>query len=91
MAEQLRCPKYDPNLLATFVRDMPKGCVEQTIARQGKAVGLGLRVAHWAVDQYQAVSPETKQQVKDVAKEVAVEAVRVGFPVASMFLNFFKE
>lgn len=78
---QVRCP--NPHILATFVREIPKECLipKHTVA------GRALQVAHWIADQYHAVSPETKH----LAKEVAVEAVRVGFPVASMFLNFFKE
>lgn len=76
---QVYCP--NPNILGTFVREIPKECL---IPRH-TAVGRALQVAHWIADQYHAVSPETKQLVAESACRA------VGGLFASVCLSILKK
>lgn len=79
------------NMLATFVKDIPKECLTQIPFQRHDVIRAGTRLAHWAVDQYRAIPPETKQQVKDAAVKATDMALRVGFPLGGLFLDFFKK
>lgn len=76
---QVRCP--NPNILATLVIEMPKECIKSQVL----PLKMALKAAHWILDQYRAVPPETKQLVAESAFRA------VGGPFAGLFLDYFKK
>lgn len=79
MAGEIQCPNR--SILATLVKDVPKECLFPS-----NSVVRGVQqAAHWVLDQYRAVSPETKQLIAESAFRA------IGGPFASACLIILKK